>query len=145
MNGQISGRSSEARNASTNAWRYLPSRWRSTPHSVNATIRPSELPSAIVRTNCELMISATAATTPAVIEATLQPRLVSRAPRRNASITARIAPPRATISHRSGAASPNSAKTVVKSTGNGFHDGPPVVCRSRWRISRPHTIHAHGS
>jgi hypothetical protein len=30
-------------------------------------------------------------------------------------------------------------------TGNGFHEGPPVVCRSRSTISRPQTIHAHGS
>ena len=39
----------------------------------------------------------------------------------------------------------NIVVTVVKIAGNGFHDGPPVVCRSRWTISRPHTSHDHGS
>jgi hypothetical protein len=33
----------------------------------------------------------------------------------------------------------------VSSTGSGFHDGPSTVERSRWRISRPQMIHAHGS
>ena len=33
----------------------------------------------------------------------------------------------------------------MNSTGSGFHDGPPVVCRSMWTISRPQMIHAHGS
>ena len=37
------------------------------------------------------------------------------------------APARATISHRSGWALPNTANTVVNSIGSGFHDGPPVV------------------
>ena len=40
---------------------------------------------------------------------------------------------------------PNTANGVVKTIGNGFHDGPPSVTRSRWRISRPQRIHAHGS
>jgi hypothetical protein len=55
------------------------------------------------------------------------------------------APARATTSHRSGCALPNSANTVVKISGNGFHDGPPAVCRSKWMISWPQTSHAHGS
>ncbi len=59
--------------------------------------------------------------------------------------TAITAPARATTSHRSGAACPNGANAVVNTTGNGFHVGPPVVCRLMWTISRPHTIHAHGS
>ena len=33
----------------------------------------------------------------------------------------------------------------MKKIGSGFHDGPPSVTRSRWAISRPHRIHAHGS
>ena len=33
----------------------------------------------------------------------------------------------------------------MKKIGNGFHDGPPSVTRSRWAISRPQRIHAHGS
>ena len=37
------------------------------------------------------------------------------------------------------------AKGVVSRTGSGFHDGPSTVDRSRWRISRPQMIHAHGS
>ena len=69
--------------------------------------------------------------------------------RRQASLntiaTAITAPARATISHRSGCALPNSANTVVNSIGSGFHEGPPVVWRSRWMISWPHTSHAHGS
>ena len=49
-------------------------------------------------------------------------------------------------SHRFGAASsPKNEKTVVKNTGSGFHDGPLTVLRSRWPISRPQMIHAHGS
>src|SRR3954453_7365981 len=55
-------------------------------------------------------------------------------------------PARATITHRAGAAaSPNSENGVVKKIGSGFHDGPSVVTRSRWAISRPQMIHAHGS
>ena len=33
----------------------------------------------------------------------------------------------------------------MSSTGSGFHDGPSTVDRSRWTISRPQMIHAHGS
>ena len=40
---------------------------------------------------------------------------------------------------------PVTASGVVRSTGSGFHDGPPVVSRSRPPISRPHTSQAHGS
>src|SRR5215208_2128442 len=54
-------------------------------------------------------------------------------------------PALATISHSWGAASPNSAHGVVNSHGSGFHDGPSVVTRSRWSVSRPQMIHAHGS
>ena len=63
----------------------------------------------------------------------------------NTIAAAITAPARATISHRSGWALPNSANTVVNSIGSGFHDGPPAVCRSKWMISWPHTSHAHGS
>ena len=80
-----------------------------------------------------------------MIAATPAPADRAAPPSRKASITARIAPPRATTSHRSGAALPKIEKTVVKRTGSGFHDGPPVVCRSRWAISRPQMIQAHGS
>ena len=40
---------------------------------------------------------------------------------------------------------PKGANSIVKKTGNGFHDGPPVVSSSRKGISRPQTSHAHGS
>ena len=63
----------------------------------------------------------------------------------NVIATAISAPARATTSHRSGEAFPKTEKTVVKITGSGFHVGPPVVTRSRWAISLPHTSHAHGS
>ena len=56
-----------------------------------------------------------------------------------------IPPARATISHRSGAAAPNGANSVVKITGSGFHVGPPVVISVAWTISLPQMIHAHGS
>ena len=45
----------------------------------------------------------------------------------NVITTAISAPARATTSHRSGDAPPNSENTVVKITGSGFHVGPPVV------------------
>ncbi len=62
------------------------------------------------------------------------------------TITTAITPPaRATTSHRLGAALPNRAKTVVKTTGSGFQVGPPVVCSLRCTISRPHTNQDQGS
>ena len=70
---------------------------------------------------------------------------VSRQASLNTIATAITAPARATISQRSGWAFPNTANTVVNSIGNGFHEGPPVVWRSRWMISCPQTSHAHGS
>ena len=70
---------------------------------------------------------------------------MSRQASLNTIITAITAPARAITSHRSGCALPNTANTVVNSTGSGFQDGPPVVWRSMWTISRPHTSHAHGS
>jgi hypothetical protein len=69
----------------------------------------------------------------------------SRRATRKAITTPAMAPARATNSHRSGARLPKSANGVVSSTGNGFHDGPSTVDRSRCRISRPQTIQAHGS
>ena len=62
-----------------------------------------------------------------------RPRSPGRAgtQRRNTIATAITAPARATTSHRSGAALPNRAKTVVKMTVSGFHVGPPVVWRLR--------------
>ena len=63
----------------------------------------------------------------------------------NVIATAISAPARATTSHRSGSALPNSEKIVVKITGSGFHVGPPVVCRLTWTISRPQTSQAQGS
>ena len=55
-------------------------------------------------------------------------------------------PARATANQANGASSlPNSENGAVKSTGNGFHDGPPVVTSSPWAISRPQMSHAHGS
>ena len=40
---------------------------------------------------------------------------------------------------------PKIENGTVNSIGNGFHDGPPSVTRSRWRISRPQRIQAQGS
>ena len=56
-----------------------------------------------------------------------------------------IPPARATTNHRSGAAAPNGANSVVKITGSGFHVGPPVVTSARCVISRPQMIQAQGS
>ena len=56
---------------------------------------------------------------------------------------ARAALPRATTSHNS--VPPKRANGAVKRTERGFHEGPVVVSRSRWTISRPQTIHAQGS
>ena len=55
-------------------------------------------------------------------------------------------PARATHSQRYGARSwPKNENGTVKNIGNGFHDGPPSVTRSRCAISRPQRIQAHGS
>ena len=45
------------------------------------------------------------------------------------------------------AALPNRAQIVVKITGSGFHDGPPVIAKLRCGsvTSLPQEIHAHGS
>src|SRR4051812_5415753 len=64
---------------------------------------------------------------------------------RNANRTASNPPARATISHSSGAASPNTEKPVVNSTGSGFQDEPDVVSSEKCSTSRPHTIHDHES
>src|SRR3954468_5185264 len=69
-----------------------------------------------------------------------------RAAIRYANTTASSAPARTTTSQSPGATlSPNSEKTVAKSTGSGFHDEPDMVSRSRWATSRPQMIHDHGS
>ena len=39
---------------------------------------------------------------------------------------------------------PNSAKTDVKTTESGFHDGPPAVSSPSRVTSRPQMIHDHG-
>jgi hypothetical protein len=52
------------------------------------------------------------------------------------------------ITHSVGAAAlPNSAHTVVKNQGSGFHEGPPLIAKLRWgsTTSRPQEIQAHGS
>ena len=60
--------------------------------------------------------------------------------------TAASAPARATTSHRSGAALPNSANGMVKIIGSGFHEVPPLVMvRWPWMIWRLHTSQDHGS
>ena len=63
----------------------------------------------------------------------------------NVIATATSAPARATTSHRSGEALPNSENTVVKITGSGFQVGPPVVTRSKCAISLPQTSQDQGS
>ncbi len=70
---------------------------------------------------------------------------VSRQASRKERITDMKAPARPTTSQRSGAMLPNGANSVVNITVSGFHDGPSVVTRSKWMISRPQTIQAHGS
>jgi hypothetical protein len=62
-----------------------------------------------------------------------------------ASTTALIAPTRAAKTQMSGAIEPSGAARVVTITGSGFHDGPLIVFRSPWTISRPQTIHDHAS
>src|SRR3954465_3422698 len=69
-----------------------------------------------------------------------------RAAIRYANTTASSAPARTTTNQSPGAtSSPNSEKTVVKSTGSGFHEDPDIVSRSRGATSRPQMIHDHGS
>ena len=64
----------------------------------------------------------------------------------NTITTATTAPARADDQPQvGGGACRTSENTVTKTIGSGFHDGPPVVCRSRWTISRPQTSHDHGS
>ena len=88
--------------------------------------------------------SASAEKTPA--STPYHPPPISRRATRKAITQASSPPARATTSQRYGAAwSPKTENTVVKMIGSGFHDGPPVVTRSRCAISRPHRIQAHGS
>ena len=97
------------------------------------------MPRAKLRMNSSASTSPAAAITPAG-----QP--ASRAASRYVKAKASRPPAWATTSHRFGAqSSPTSANGVVNSTGSGFHDGPVRVSRSRWRISRPQMIQAHGS
>ena len=52
------------------------------------------------------------------------------------------------ITHSVGAAAlPNSAYTIVKNHGSGFHDGPPLISKPMWgsTTSRPQEIHDQGS
>ncbi len=75
-----------------------------------------------------------------------RPSPVRRRPSRKAITSDSSDPALAIHSHSDGARSaPSSEKGVVKSTGSGFHDGPPSVTRSRCVISLPHMIQAHGS
>ncbi len=91
--------------------------------------------------------SAIAASTPAAAAKPRPMSLASRAPNRKAPSSASRPPARAANSHSFGAAPPNSPNTVVNTTGSGFQDGPPLVANvnAPEAISRPHTIHAHGS
>ena len=92
------------------------------PTGTSATSRPSELPRAKLRMNSSASSSATAAITPA--DRPGEPRARAGRPSR-----ARAARRRARRrSHSCGARRrPSSENGVVKMTGSGFHDGPPVV------------------
>jgi hypothetical protein len=87
--------------------------------------------------------SPSAATMPPATPA--RPPPTSRLARRKHMTSARIPPARAMTSHRSGAASPNGANSVVNRTGSGFQEGPVFVSSSNCVMSRPHWIQAHGS
>ena len=92
--------------------------------------------------------SADAATPPAIVRLSRSPP-ATRAATRKASTIAKSPPARATTIQSAGGIRSSTAEsgpnTVVKTTGSGFQDGPPVVSSVRWPISRPHTSHAHGS
>jgi hypothetical protein len=88
-----------------------------------------------MRKNPGAVATPTAAMAPAARPGTPGP--TRRLATLNASTSAMKPLARATTIHRPGAAFPNSANTVVNSTGSGFHVGPPVVLRSRWMTSLP--------
>ena len=69
----------------------------------------------------------------------------SRVARAKAPASASSPPARAITSHSAGAASPSGASGAVKTTGNGFQDGPLDVSSASRPVSLPHTSHAQGS
>jgi len=118
------------------------------PQSIRPIASGASLPCAMNRSQRGVSPTATAAITPAAIPA-LRLGPARRRARRKAIASASRPPARATTSHRSGGSpasillrGPNS---VVKKTGSGFHDGPPVVSRLSRATSLPQTIHAQGS
>src|SRR5580698_6247366 len=90
------------------------------------------------------MHNATTARTPA---ATPPYRRASR----NTPASASRLPVRLTTSHRPGPDLPKNPKIDVNTTGNGFHDGPPLMLSwifvpMKWLAnSWPQLIHAYGS
>src|SRR5215208_7156769 len=138
MKGQASGRIRPPATASHSASRGRPSRYASTAHSVAAAKMGSLLPSAVLKNHQLVTAIVPAATTPASGPA-------SRWPSTAAPARASSPPARATISHSAGAALPAKEKTVVATTGSGFHEGPSDVSSERCVMSRPQLIHAHGS
>ncbi len=75
------------------------------------------------------------------------PPPASRWASRHAKYSPSSPPTRAVITHRVGAAPPNSPHTLVNRNGSGFQDGPPLIRKLRCGSvsSRPHTIHENGS
>ncbi len=96
------------------------------------------MPSAVLKAHQVLSSISSAATAPASLPPS---RVASTA----APATASSPPARAMISHSAGAALPVIDSGVVKTTGSGFHDGPPRVSSARRPRSRPQTTHACGS
>ena len=146
-NENSSGRKRQASVPSTTTWVWRPSSCRSIAHSMSPTAIGASLPCAVNWNQSGARKSATAATAPPI--APTRPPRASLEASRTAIASARSAPVRATTI-QSAAGSPAStsssrATRVVKTTGSGFHDGPPVVSSPPWASSRPHTSQAQGS
>ncbi len=138
-NGQASGRISAAAVAQASAARRWPARCAITAQTTAAASSPSEFPSAVLYAHHGESAIAATAPTPAQ-------RPASRSASLYAPATASSPPARATTDQSAVAALvPNSANGVVKSTGNGFQDGPLVVSSVSRPVSLPHTSQAIGS
>ncbi len=117
-------------------------RW-SRSSAMAASARATSMPSESPRTTLNMKSVPSSSPAAAIHPAASPPR---RRATRNVSTTARNPVVRATSSHSSGAVpSPSSANGVVKATGSGFQDGPPLMLSVPSVISRPQISHAVGS
>ena len=114
---------------------------------MNATASGASLPWAANWNQSGVRQSAITAT--AAPHAAATPPSLRRKTRRAAPASASSAPARATTSQSAGgrprSSSPSGAASVVKATGSGFQEGPPVVSSWKCASSRPHTTQAIGS